>query len=94
MRAMNCNDRIVLTAAVVSLAVLACVPSEQEVSLRVYGVSGQAVRTLVDGHRRPGTHVVRWDGKGDDGRAVASGVYLVSLGTATLRRSSRMILLR
>jgi carboxypeptidase T len=48
-----------------------------EVSLVVYSVRGERVRTLVEGPRPPGRYRAIWDGRNDGGRAVGSGIYLV-----------------
>ena len=47
----------------------------RRVKLAVYDVSGRLVRELVDRDFPAGPNQVRWDGKDDTGRAVASGVY-------------------
>jgi flagellar hook assembly protein FlgD len=49
------------------------------VSLIVLNSVGQHVRTLVQGSHAAGTHSATWDGRADDGRAVAAGVYLCRL---------------
>ena len=49
------------------------------VSLRIYDVRGAVVRTVIRETREPGLHTVPWDGRTDDGRAVASGTYLYEL---------------
>jgi hypothetical protein len=49
------------------------------VRLAVYGLTGQLVRVLADGRQEPGSHQLIWDGRSDDGRATATGVYLVRL---------------
>ncbi|MBZ0270042.1 T9SS type A sorting domain-containing protein [bacterium] len=59
------------------------------VRLRVFDAAGRAVRTLVEGARRPGRHTARWDGRADDGRNAGSGVYFCRLeagGETTVRR--------
>ena len=50
-----------------------------DVELYVLNVRGQRVRTLLDGQRPAGDHVVTWDGRGGEGRRLASGVYLLVL---------------
>ncbi len=45
------------------------------VRINVYNVSGQKVRTLVDGEFIPGTYRTTWDGRDYKGRSLASGVY-------------------
>jgi spore coat protein A len=54
-------------------------PRELPVRLAVYDAAGRAVRLLDRGVRPAGAHPVRWDGRDDDGRALASGLYLVRL---------------
>ena len=45
------------------------------VRMAVYNVTGQKVRTLVDGEFTPGTYRTTWDGLDRKGRSLASGVY-------------------
>jgi len=53
-------------------------PTAGPVSLVVYNLAGQPVRTLLDGeHRLPGSHAVVWDARDGQGRFVASGLYLL-----------------
>ncbi|MCB1151316.1 hypothetical protein KDK88_07185 [bacterium] len=51
------------------------VPREGRVVLTIHDARGAVVRTLHDGSLSAGSHAVRWDGRADDGRAVASGAY-------------------
>ena len=46
------------------------------VRLSIYALTGQLVRTLVDGERPVGRYSVTWDGRDDRGRDVASNVYV------------------
>jgi len=63
-------------------------------SVRVYNVSGQCVRTLVNGEMGIGKHTVVWDGRDATGRNVATGAYLVRLVTPTSAMTQRVLLLR
>lgn len=54
-------------------------PEDTEVTLTIYNLLGQKVRTLVQGRKAAGVHTVRWDGTNDAGALVASGTYLVRL---------------
>jgi hypothetical protein len=49
------------------------------VKLQIFSLTGQLVRTLVDTDLEPGVHVQRWNGRGQDGRQAASGIYLYRL---------------
>mgnify|MGYP000442144917 CR=1 FL=1 len=69
--------------------------SGSQVKLRIFNVSGQLVRTLVDGTSEPGAYWVTWDGRDDRGRAVASGVYFYRLeAEGELVEVKKMILLQ
>jgi SdrD B-like domain/FlgD Ig-like domain len=64
------------------------------VSLRIYGVNGDLVRTVIDGELTPGEHRRVWDGRDDSGRQVASGVYFGKLVTGTTSQTVKMVLLK
>ena len=64
------------------------------VNLRVYNALGQTVRTLLHQHREAGTHQIHWDGKDDQGRALASGTYLLTMRAGAARQVTKMLLLR
>lgn len=51
-------------------------PTAGTTKLEIYAVSGQKVRTLVDGRYSAGTYKVTWDGTNDVGSPVASGIYV------------------
>ncbi len=65
------------------------------VSLKVYDVSGQLVRTLLEGDRAPGElHRVSWDGRNDAGQSVSSGVYFYRLVASDFTQTRKMVLLK
>ncbi len=55
------------------------VPRHANLTLGVYTILGEEVRTLFAGPLEPGRHWFVWDGKNADGNNVASGVYLLRL---------------
>lgn len=63
------------------------------VTLRLVDVTGRVVATLLEDERVSGTRVVRWDGRDDGGRAVASGVYLWRLDAGAEFRTRKHVLL-
>ena len=69
-------------------------PGARAVRLSLYNLSGQLIRTLVDGERAAGHHTVVWDGRDDAGRAVASGTYLYRLQAETRVETRKLLLLR
>jgi hypothetical protein len=65
------------------------------VTIRIFNAGGALVRTLVDAPHAPGEYTVRWDGNGDDGRRLSSGVYFYRIETgAGFRDSKKLILLK
>lgn len=69
-------------------------PVISEVSLKVYNIQGQLVKTLVNEKRAPGYYTARWDGKNDNGKEVSSGVYFYRLNAGGFLATKKMILLR
>lgn len=65
-----------------------------EAALTVHDLAGRQVAALARGPHAAGEHVVRWDGRGDDGRGLAPGLYLARLVTATGERTVRLARLR
>jgi len=57
-------------------------PTSADVDLSIFNLAGQQVATLVEESREAGTYTIRWDGRDDDGRELASGVYLFRLRTS------------
>ena len=65
-----------------------------EVLLSVHNLLGQSVRTLVGEAQEADLYAVRWDGRDDSGRALASGVYVYRLRVGDKIATRRLLLLR
>lgn len=66
-----------------------------EVTLKIFNVLGQEVRTLVNKQQPAGSYSVQWDGKDDLGRQVASGIYIYQLAAGdAFKMTKRMLLLK
>ena len=63
-------------------AIRFALPNSDEIELVIYSLTGQKVATLANGYRAAGTYMISWDGRDDDGRALASGVYVYKLMAA------------
>jgi hypothetical protein len=64
------------------------------VTLRVYDVEGRLVGTLADRYERGGIRQVTWDGRDNDGRPVASGLYFYRLEAPGFSQTRKMLLLK
>ena len=70
------------------------IPRAEVVSLRIYDVRGQLVRTLVQGMQPAGTATVVWSGDDDSGDQVASGLYFYRLVTDDGEQTRKMLLVK
>jgi flagellar hook assembly protein FlgD len=68
--------------------------SPAHISLKIYNLLGQEVRTLVDETREAGYYTVTWDGRDDWGSEVASGVYFYRLTAGEYSAARRMVLMK
>ncbi|GJM45070.1 MAG: hypothetical protein DHS20C21_19120 [Gemmatimonadota bacterium] len=57
-------------------------PQEGRLDAAVYDVSGRRVAVLESGIRPAGWHTLEWSGRGQNGRPVAAGLYLIRAHTA------------
>jgi hypothetical protein len=69
-------------------------PEAAQVRLDVFNVMGQKVATLVDEYEEAGEHTVTWDGRTQEGQAVASGIYLYRLEAGARSATRKMMLLK
>lgn len=65
------------------------------VTIKVFDTSGRLVRTVAARQSLAGgEHVIRWDGRGTDGRIVANGLYLVTVEGPVNRLTRKVSFLR
>ncbi len=69
-------------------------PVRSRARLSIYNVLGRSVRTVIDRELPAGTHRVVWDGKDDNGRWVATGVYLYRLTAGDYSSAKKMLLIK
>jgi hypothetical protein len=67
---------------------------DSRVTLRIYNVLGQTVRTLVDEQKPAGEYAIPWNGKNEASEDVASGVYFYRIKAGNYESVRRMTLLR
>ena len=69
-------------------------PEETLVSLEIYNIRGQLIRSLVAEVQGAGVRTIHWDGKDESGADLASGVYFCAIRTRTFFRANRMLLVK
>ncbi|MCD6182582.1 MAG: agmatine deiminase family protein [Candidatus Cloacimonetes bacterium] len=65
-----------------------------EVSLKIFNIKGELIKTLVDAHRAPGTYNVVWNGTDDAQTSVASGIYFARFSAGTSQSMKKLALMK
>ncbi|MGH1365445.1 MAG: FlgD immunoglobulin-like domain containing protein [Calditrichia bacterium] len=68
--------------------------SSARVELTIFNLLGQKIRTLVSGKQGAGNYSVKWDGRAENNKQVASGVYIFRLKAGEFVQTRKMMLLR
>ncbi|MCF7841808.1 MAG: carboxypeptidase regulatory-like domain-containing protein, partial [Lentisphaeria bacterium] len=69
-------------------------PEASNVTMTIYNIRGQAVRTLVNGYMTAGYRTVTWDGKDNTGNLVSSGTYIYRINASDFTATRKMVLMR
>jgi len=69
-------------------------PQASEVSLEIYNLLGQKVRTLINGYVPAGYINTSWDGLDQSGKDMSSGTYIYRLQTGELSFTKKMVLMK
>jgi hypothetical protein len=70
------------------------VAKAEPVTIEIYNVKGQLVRTLVNEVKAAGEHSVVWNGKDNRGSSASSGVYFYKMRAGKFSSSKKMILMK
>ena len=70
-------------------------PTQENVQISIFDVHGREVRTLISSQQYgPGTFSVEWDGKDNNGKRVASGIYFSRMQAGTYSAVRKMSLVK
>jgi hypothetical protein len=69
-------------------------PVRAEVKISIHNLLGQQVREFNEGWRLAGDYRIVWDGTGDNGNSVATGVYFYQLQAGDIVEAKKMVLLK
>ncbi|KQC10331.1 MAG: hypothetical protein APR54_12115 [Candidatus Cloacimonas sp. SDB] len=70
------------------------IPDDSPVELAIYNIKGQKIKTLIDGWQSKGLHDVLWDGKDNNDKSVASGIYFYKINFNNKTDIRKMTLLK
>lgn len=80
--------------ALIGTMIRYALPRDAEVTLTVYNITGQQIRSLIlEKWHQPGHHVVEWDGRNEAGQRVANGVYFYKLQTPVFQQTRKVLIL-
>jgi hypothetical protein len=70
------------------------IPETGDVTIKIYDMLGQEIRTLFSGVTQRGTYTVQWDGLNNTGSKMSSGTYIYRMTTGDFVQSKKMMLLK
>ena len=65
-----------------------------KITIHIYNILGQRVKTLVDAIQPAGVYSVQWTGANDRGLPVSSGVYIYQMNAAEFVKVKKMLFLK
>ena len=77
-----------------STAINFSIKNSSKVSLIIYNIKGQKVKTLVSDRLEKGNHTVVWKGNDDNNQKVSSGIYFYRLITDEFQSTRKAIMLK
>ncbi|MEJ2545749.1 MAG: YCF48-related protein, partial [Calditrichaceae bacterium] len=69
-------------------------PKQGFVSLKIYNIQGQLVRTLLNRKKAAGNYSAIWDGRSDRGKVVSSGMYIYQIQCNGQTKTHKLLLLK
>lgn len=63
-------------------------------TLKIYNIKGELIRVLFNGTLHPGTTDLMWDGKTDNGKITAAGIYFCKLMTPSNTITRKLVRIR
>ncbi len=69
-------------------------PQKTKVTIKIYNILGQLVKTLVDEVQGSGVHQIAWKGENNSGQKVSSGIYFYRIQTEDFVEVKKMIFIK
>ena len=76
------------------ISIMYAIPKGTDVSIKVYNISGQMIKTIVEGYQEAGYRSITWKLNDDSGNAIKSGVYFVSMNTGNFTATRKLVILK
>jgi hypothetical protein len=69
-------------------------PKSSLVTIKIYNILGQEVKTLINGEMQAGVYNVQWNGDNNSGHMAASGVYIYRVTAGQYVKTMKMMLIK
>jgi flagellar hook assembly protein FlgD len=69
-------------------------PKNSMVTITIYDMLGNRVKTLANGIQEAGNTSIIWNGRDDDGELVSTGVYIYKIQSGIFSQTKKMVLLK
>jgi hypothetical protein len=66
----------------------------ETISIKVYNILGKEIKLLLEENLPAGEHYVQWDGKGNEGNSLSSGIYFIQMMAGEYRQTIKSVLLK
>ena len=70
------------------------IPEASHVTITIYNLLGNQVKTLVSGYQEPGYKTILWNATNERGAPVSAGMYLYSIKAGDFHQTKKMLLLK
>lgn len=70
------------------------VPKTDKVQINIYNISGEYIKSLVNGIISPGTYSLNWNGKDKNGLPLPSGIYFIQMKAPDYQNTRQILLLK
>ncbi len=65
-----------------------------EVNAGIFDVRGRLLKILFTGTKMAGKHTLTWDGRGEDGNDLPTGIYYAQVRTSNWQKTIKLALVR
>ncbi len=69
-------------------------PNDSKVSLEIFNIKGQKIKTILSENQKSGNHRTIWQGKDENEKKVSSGIYFYKLKTDQNEKIKKIILMK
>ncbi|MCK5076498.1 MAG: T9SS type A sorting domain-containing protein, partial [Calditrichia bacterium] len=70
------------------------VPYASNVKIEIFNITGQSIKTLINGHSPAGHQTTTWNGTNNSEIKVETGIYIYTLKAAGTSTSKKMLLIK